>query len=366
MTAPIIIGPPKSPYNRPARELAGYSVTNVGDGDEVEAPVGPLVPWESVTVLTVPAGQGYHLFQQPAALTDYHDLDKFHIEATPYNAARIIVNVKRAGAAGARAILRYSTSGQLGTFIDAGADLAGASMVLACRIDSPGIRIGAAPLIPAALAQGGVYWEVVWDNGDGVITPVIGNVIVQFFRKTFQACTWTQVVGPTDWVQSGYTIVGDPQWAKTGNVGGFQSGCVAPSCLAHFNSFRFGTGAALNGDATRQFSLGDLGAANGQTLRLTGEMSWTYAHLACGWLANPNVRLTLQVQGVTYTNVPSGFPPYDTAWNQVQVILPADGSGISVGFGLYGDNGECSLSVNGGWRNFSIERLDGNPGEDCI
>lgn len=369
MTTPFLppLDPPKDLTNRPARELVGHRITNVNNGDEITAPIGPLVPWESITLLTVPPGHGFTLREQPAAIHDYKQLNKTHFDASPYNAARIVTNVKRIGAATSRLKLRYSTTGQDGTFVDAGADLAGASAELAVKLTQPGVRIGAAPLIAAALAPDGVYWEVVSVGGDGVVSPMIGNVEIQFLRKTFRACTWTTIVAPEDFLTAGLSMPADPDWTLVGAVNGFQTGCVAPACLASIAIFRFGSGPTLNHYRHRQFSVADFPELEeGREVKLTGEMSWVYAHLACGVPPNPNVRLTLAVNGVTFTNVPSGFPPYDTSWLPFEIILPADGLGVNVAVGVFGDSGTCSLSLIGHFRNFRIEVRDGTPGEDCI
>ncbi len=367
MTTPIVFTPPLDPYHRPARELAGYVEINIDDGDEVLPPQLPLSPWESITLLTVPPGQGYTLREQPVAIKDYTELNKTHFDASPYNAARIVVNVKRAGVSTSRLKLRYSTTGQAGTFVDAGATIAGASAELAVKMNQVGVRIGAAPLIAGATAVDGVYWEVVSVGGDGVVSPMIGNVEIQFLRKTFRECTWTPIVGPDDFVDNGASMPGDLDWTHVGAVDGFVTGCIAPSCVAMIAIFRFGSGAVLNHYRHRQFSVGDFPElTEGREVRLTGEMSWTYAHLACGEPANPNVRVTLAVNGVVFTNVPSGFPPYDTAWLPFEIILPADGSGVDVAVGIFGDSGNCSLSLIGAFRNFELSVRDGTPGEDCI
>lgn len=365
MTAPTRLQPVADYYNRPPKELAGFTNTNINDGGEVLAPSRPS-SGESITLLTVPAGMGYSLVRQPAALTDYIGLDKVRYDAGSFNAARIVINVLRAGATGSKARLRYSTSGLLGTYIDAGINLSGVSTPLVCKIDSPGIKQGSLPL--AIAARNDVYWEVVFEGGNGATTPVIGAVFVQFMVKQFKACTWTQIVAPGDMVQAGSSIAGDIRWTKTGNVGAFQSGCVAPSCLAHLNTFRFGSGASIDAAATRVFSVADYPSLTpGRSVRIQGEMSWTYLFLACGVPANPNIRLSLRAQGVTFTNVPSGFPPYDTNWLPVEILIPANGTGVTVGFGIYGDSGNCSVSINGLFRNFNIAVLDdGSGGEDCI
>lgn len=365
MTAPLRIQPPADYYNRPPKELAGYQNTNVGDGEEVQAPTRPT-SGESITLLTCPAGMGCTLTRQPAALTDYIALDKVRYDAGSFNAARIVINVLRAGALGSRARLRYSPSGLIGTYIDAGINLAGVSTPLVCKIDSPGIKFGSLPLALAARTD--VYWEVVFENGDGTVSPVIGAVFVQFMERQFRACTWTTIVPTNDFVASGGSMMADSRWAMSGNVGAFQSGCTAPSCLAHLNTFRFGTGASIDAKGTRVFSVGDFPQLTpGRTARILGEMSWTYLFRTCPQF-NQFIRLTLSVNGVVYTNVPSGFPPYDTSWLQVTVPVNANGSGeIICEIGIFGDSGICSVSINGMFRNFQLQVLDdGSGGEDCI
>jgi len=363
MTSPVSLPPPLDFYNRPPKELAGYQSSS-GNGP-VRPPTSPG-PVESITLLTVPGGMGYGLVRQPLALTDYLALDKVKFDATAFNAARIVVNVDAsgAGAPDAKARLFYSPSGLAGTWLDAGIDLAGAPRQLTCAINTPGILTGSGPIATAARAD--VYWAVFWQGGDGVLTPLLGAVFVQFMVKRFVACVWTTVVTTGDMLTPGLSINSDSRWTKTGNVGAFQSGCTGPGCLAWVNTFRFGTGALLNCDASRVFTLADRGVPAGTLLKITGEMSWTYAHFACGEIANPDVRLTLQVNNVVFSNVPSGFPPYDTAYNPFEIIVPADGSGVPVGVGLYGDNGECSLSVNGQFRNFQIEAYSNTSSDDCI
>lgn len=183
MTLPVRLPPPKDPYNRPARELAGYVAQSVEDGGEV-LPPGLAGPSESITLYAAPAGRGLLLREQPIAITDYFATNTVKFDASAYDAARLVVNVHRAGASGARARLFYSLTGQEGSFIDAGIDLSGATAPLVCRIDTPGTRDGSRAIAVAARAD--VYWRAMWDLGDGVISPIIGGVFLQFMVKTFK------------------------------------------------------------------------------------------------------------------------------------------------------------------------------------
>lgn len=368
MTLPIKLPPPKDPYNRPARELAGYVASTVDDGEEV-GPPGILSSSESITLYAPPAGRGLMLRAQPADVKDYFQLNKVKFDASPYNAARLEVNVFRAGALGARARLYYSTTGQDGSWVEAGVDSTGSAtpFPLTCKIDAPGIRVGAGPIIAAAQAD--VYWAAFWDNGDGTTSPIIGAVFLQFLVATFRReCVWTVAVPPEDMLESGQSIPNDSRWTLTGNVSAFQTGCTAPSCLAMLATFRFGTGAPLDAEATRQFSLAELGAITaGRFARIRGEISWNYLFLTCGPEANPNIRLTVQVNGVRMTTMPSGFPPYDFNWLPFELTVPADSAGVLLGIGIYGDSGICSASLIGGVRNLQIEILDeGSDPSFCV
>jgi len=367
MTTPNTLPPPLDFYNRPPKELAGFHKSSITNGGPLSAPTRPT-SGESITLYAPPAGRGLALREQPAALTDFFQLNKVKFDASSFNAARIVVNVHRAGAPDASARLFYSPTGQAGSYIDAGVDLSNNVLPLVCTIDAIGVRTGSGPIAEAA--RGDVYWAVMWQDGDGVITPVLGAVFVQFMQKTFRACVWTVIVPPEDVVAPGETIMTDPQWTLVSEAGrdGFQSSCSPPTCLGWINLFRFGSGLSTNHYRHRTFSVLDYPELyEGRDVKITAEMAWTYAHFACGWEANPAYRLTLAVNGIVTTNVPSGFPPYDVSWLPIEIILPADGAGVDVAYGIFGDNGQCSVSVNGLIRNLQVEVLDdGVGGEDCI
>lgn len=362
MTAPT--SPVLDFYNRPPKELAGLFKKSITNGGPIQAPSRPT-SGESITLYAPPAGRGLLLREQPAAVTNYWQVSVVKYDASSFNAARIVVNVHRAGASGARARLYYSTTGQAGSFVDAGIDLSGNTLPLTCKIDALGVRDGSGPIATGARTD--VYFTVMWDNGDGTTSPVIGAVFLQFMVKTFRACVWTPVVSSAQMLGSGQSVLSDPNWTVTGDTGIFSSGCTGTSCLASVARFRFGSGAPINGIATRVFTAGDFPQLSpGKVARLNGEMSWSYLFRTCPSL-NADIRLTVSVQGVEMTTVPSGFPPYDFNWLPFTVEMPVDGSGITVSVGVFGESGICSVSVVGGFRLFNIEVLDdGNGGTDCI
>lgn len=189
MTSPIKLPPPKSPYNRPARELAGYVAADVDDGEEVPTPTGPGFASEAISLLA--AFGPVTLYQMAAGLDPYLlAFKRTKYNATPYNYARITADVLEAGATTALLRLYYSLTGAAGTFVSAGLT------PIECAINAQGILVGGGFLVAAASDD--VYWAVQAEGGDGVESPRLDLVTVQFeLAQNIQRPPQTRYFCPT-------------------------------------------------------------------------------------------------------------------------------------------------------------------------
>lgn len=176
MTAPIPLPLPKDFYNRPPKELAGYSSTVVDDGDDIAAPSGPGGALDVIMPFHAVYGYPVEIVEQPAAGIAPADFVPEWYDATNATHARLVAHLETAGASGAVVQLQYAPNYPSAptVFADAGTP---SSVVLPINatgaLKSPWVQL-------ADTARTDVVWRPAFAGGDGIVTPVIGKLSAQF------------------------------------------------------------------------------------------------------------------------------------------------------------------------------------------
>lgn len=140
---------------------------------------GPAGPASILCVPIVSDAAGLTLTNMALALGFLGSSHRYatKVDLTNFTQVRLLVNKQgTAGAAASKIILRYITafSTTVGSWLDIG------SSEVSCAINVQNTVIASAWINITALAKADVFVTAVMSGGDGVLDPVIGNVVAQF------------------------------------------------------------------------------------------------------------------------------------------------------------------------------------------
>lgn len=177
--SPLIRGPVKSFDGRSARELFSIERTVPNDTEPPPPASGGAIPDVDLTIAD--GGSVKVLTAQPSGVEDYYPRSPWY-DSSGANQIRVVIDdVETAGHTTARVIARQATSGG-GTFTDPGVGVSEVSAPISTT--GPQKSSGWTFLDPSAI--GDRVWKAFGIGGNGVLSPAVGGVHIQFRQAVIE------------------------------------------------------------------------------------------------------------------------------------------------------------------------------------